>query len=310
MTPVLSPVIVDPLKDVRELDARAARDLADWLAYLELEGKADRTVYEYGNLGCALLRVYPDKELSEITDADLSHFLRAMPAKSRHQRRAILSSFFKWARLLRRIDENPMDYVPAMKSKQKPAIDVYDEAEVALLESLPYPDGQLFALLFGTGIRRSEAIRMQRRHLNLERRLLAIPRAKGDKARVVPLLPSAVSAVLELDTPPLSPADHLWYSKPGGKRIARRDPIADSTFSKWYTRCVDEAGVRYLSPHKTRHTYATRLRRGIELERGLFRADLDELKEMLGHASIRTTSDLYVHTNVEDVARRLLELGA
>jgi integrase len=76
--------------------------------------------------------------------------------------------------------------------------------------------------------------------------------------------------------------------------------IGEGTFARWWARCLADANVRYRNPHVARHTFATTWRR-----RGL---DLDEIQLLLGHESIRTTSDLYVHTRLEHVKRRMLHL--
>lgn len=300
----------DVLRDVRSLEARAARDLADWLAHIELEGKADRTVSEYAGYLCRFLRAFPEHEVTDLTDGDISHFLRSIASpSSRKGARAALAGWFGWLRLTRRIGENPMDFVARVRHRSPLVTDWYSDAEIAALEALPIRDGALFALLFGSGIRREEARNVQRRDINLDRRHLIVRKAKGGKQRLVPLLPGALRALADLDLEErLNPADYLWYATWGGKRIGRRDPISDSTFGSWYLRCIDAAGVRYLTPHKTRHTYATRMRSGMELADGTrVRLDLDEIQLLLGHASISTTRDLYVHTRVEDVARKLLE---
>ena len=96
----------------------------------------------------------------------------------------------------------------------------------------------------------------------------------------------------------LNPDDFLWYGKPGGGTVVDRSkPIGEGTFHRWYVRSIEAAGVAYRNPHTTRHTYATAWRK-----RGLA---LDDLQILLGHASVSTTADLYVHTNVADVAERM-----
>lgn len=302
----MSAVVVDfdVLKDVRELDARAARDLADWLAFLELEGKADRTVYDYALVASSLARAFPDKELRDFTDGDLSHFLRALPERSRWHRWTVLNQLFKWGRFTRRIGENPMDFVAKPRRPRRGVQNVFSDAERALLEALPSPDGPLFAILFGTGLRKGEACRLRFEHIDLDRRRLIVYQGKGDKDRIVTMLEPAARAVADLAlTERLERPDHLWYAKWGGKRIMRREAISPATFHAWYKRCLDAAGVRYLNPHRTRHTYATYCREELRVE-------LDDLQELLGHASISTTSDLYSHTRAEDVARRLIALEA
>jgi len=100
--------------------------------------------------------------------------------------------------------------------------------------------------------------------------------------------------------------DHIFYSvranELSSKRM-RKDQIGEGTFARWWRRCLEDAGVRYRTPHTARHSFATRWRlRGLAV---------DEIQILLGHSSIRTTSDLYVHTKVADVAEhmRVIEAG-
>jgi integrase len=128
---------------------------------------------------------------------------------------------------------------------------------------------------------------------------------KGSKDRIVPMTERLTQTLADLALiEGLNPVDYLWYSRPGGgPRINREKPIGEASFARWWRRCLKDAKIRYRRPHSTRHTFATNWRR-----RGLA---IDEIQILLGHASISTTSDLYVHTNVQDVARRmaLIEAG-
>lgn len=62
----------DPLRDLRHREARAARDLADWLAWLELVPMATRTLDAYEKYGARLLRAFPRHEFGDFTDGDRS----------------------------------------------------------------------------------------------------------------------------------------------------------------------------------------------------------------------------------------------
>jgi len=299
---IVTALVFDPLKDARHKTARAARDCADWRAHKELEGLSPRSLDDYEWTVAKLLRLFPEKAIGEFTDGDLSHFLHTFPPGSRRVRRAAAMSFFKWAYMTRRIPENPLDFVAKPKRPAQAVHAIFTEAEQALLEGLPRTDGALFAILFGAGLRKGEARRLRVEHINLDRAELIVYQGKGSKDRVIPLTRRAVQAVAELVLwEALRPGDHPWYSKPGGGGISRLTPIGEGSFHRWYERCIEAAGVRYLNPHSTRHTYATRLR-----QLGL---DLDHLQILLGHASVKTTSDLYVHTTVGDVARKLEEIG-
>jgi integrase len=289
----------DLVRDLRHMDARAASDLADWLVHLELEGKADRTLYEYVRKLAPLLREFPEKTVDQFTGDDVSLILTRTPKRSRHIIRSIINRFFIWAETQDRIEKNPMRKVPQIKHPSRREKTLFSIADVALLEALPAPDGQLFAILFGTGLRKAEARNLRRDAIDLDRRRLIVRQGKGGKDRVVALTPSAAQAVADLDLiEQLGREEYLWYSHPGGGTVrSRRFPIGDSTFSHWFKKHIERAGVDYLNPHTTRHTYHDLLRRyGIGLE---------ERRVLMGHASIRTTVDTYGHVTMDEVADQL-----
>lgn len=288
------------LRDLRHMEARAAGDLADWLVHLDLEGKASRTLYEYSRKVAPLLRAFPQKELREFTHTDINDTLRLLPERSRYISRSIYNAWFRWAVVDERVDRNPMEKVAKMRQPKRRPKDIFSDAEIALLEGLPAPDGQLFTILFGTGLRRGEAIGLRRDHIDLSRARLVVYHGKGDKDRIVPLSGKVLAAVADLDLlERLERTDHLWYSLRGPHRY-RRAPIGSSTFDRWYRRCVDSADVRYLNPHQTRHTFGHVLR-----ELGF---DLEERQLLMGHEAVTTTQRYYGTLTVEDVAKKMAQL--
>jgi integrase len=301
LPPPVSVVLRYLLRDLRHMGARAASDLADWLVYLELEGKADRTLYSYHREAARLLRAYPDRTLAEITHREINDVLQTVPAASRPITRSVLNRWFEWAVLDGRVAGTPMLRVPRVRRKPRLARGVYSLEEVAQLEALPLPDGQLFTLLFGSGLRRGEARRLRREHIDLDRGRLIVRRGKGDKDRAVVLTPDACRAVADLDLAErLDPEDHLWYCRPGGGRVvSRRMAIGNTTYGRWYATCVERAGVRYLPPHSTRHTYHELMR--------LAGLTLEERQLLMGHSSISTTADLYGHLDLDEVAAKLAD---
>ncbi|MBA2633458.1 MAG: tyrosine-type recombinase/integrase, partial [Chloroflexi bacterium] len=288
----------------RHLAARAAPDLAAWLERLEDEGKADRTLDDYLRTAAALLREFPDRELRDIDEDSLMRFLRTYPRGSRRVRRAHLNSLFTWASYMGRIDRNPMDRVPRMAAAGQRVPDLFSKDEIGRLCALVAPDGPLMAILLDTGLRKTEARMLERRHVSLERNELTVYRGKGDKDRVIPLTERARYAVRDLDVlEALAPDDHLWPAQIGHSgHVRRHAPIGNGTFHRWYGRCLDSALVPYRNPHTTRHTFATRfLRAGGRLE---------TLRLVMGHASIKTTLDLYGHLDLEDARADLALLEA
>ncbi len=294
---------LDPLKDSRHRDAAAARDLADWLVALELSNKAPRTLDTYERVCAALLRAFPSKAFGEFTDGDIMHVLAQCPARSRHVNKAAMNSWFKWGYKKRRIPGNPIDLLDPITYKPNRSYDLFTEAEADALCALPSPDGQLMTLMLWTGLRRAEARELTGKRLDLDReQIIVVDGAKGSKMRRVPMIHRVTVAALELTTlEGIGPTDFLWYDRPGGtRRVRRTKPIANTTFDLWWTRSLAAAGVRHHKPHMTRHTFATRMR-----EIGMA---MEEIQQLLGHESIRTTSDTYVHANLSAIGDRMREL--
>ena len=146
----------------------------------------------------------------------------------------------------------------------------------------------LLELLYGSGLRASELVALQRRAITGEREYLIV-RGKGDKERLVPLSDRARGA-LDRWVPLL--ADGSPWLFPSGKSHVSRVRLFQMLRDLAGRAGIDPTAV---SPHVLRHAFATHL-----LEGG---ADLRALQLMLGHADIATT-EIYTHVD----SRRLVEL--
>jgi integrase len=293
-----------PARDRRHEASAAYPEIEEWITFLDLEGKSARTLYAYERVTAPLLRSHPAKRLVEFTSADINDELRAIPPRSRHISRSIYNQLFEWAAFDERLDRNPMAKVPKMREPRRRQSDLFTDGERAQLEGLPLPDGPLWTLLFSTGLRRGEARRLRRGNIDIERATLAVIGGKGDKDRLIAVPPIALAAVADLDLlERLQPADHLWYRAryQVGDHRRRNDPIGDTTFETWYRKGIQQAGVRYLNPHQTRHTYGWWLR-----DQGF---DIEERQLLMGHESIATTQHYYGHLTVADLADKVAALG-
>lgn len=288
----------DPLRDKTYQSTRLGRDVADFLAWLELGGASPRTLDQYERDLARGALMFPDKTAGQLEDGDALHIARAFKPAERRVRVAAWRSFFKWARQTRRASFNPFDALPTIRRPGAKVYDLFTEAEIGALTGLPIRDGALMHVLFSTGARKGDARRVRVRDLLLEPdpqfRFLE---GKGRKDRLVPVGPSCVAAVNELVLlEGLDRDDHLWYSVRANaisSKVMRRNPVGEGTFARWWRSCLDTAGVRYRNPHVTRHTFATHWLRG--------GGRLETLKIVLGHASFATTSDLYGHLDTTDV---------
>lgn len=285
---------LDPLKDLRHREAAAARELADWLKWLEFGNKAARTLDAYERTAAALLLAFPEQRFEDFTDGDLLHALARFPAKTRHQHKSHLNNFFKWGVRTRRIAANPVDLLPELRYRPPRDYDLFSDTEADAVCALPAPDGQLATILFWTGIRLAEARGLTGKRFDFERQqLLIVDGAKGGKTRRVPLVDRASVAALELLTlEAIGPDDFLWYTRDGGsKRHRHNRQVSDQRFYDWWHLALETAGVRYRKPHLVRHSFATRMKTlGLPIE---------ELSQILGHESIRTTVDTYVHQSTD-----------
>ncbi|RKK02373.1 tyrosine recombinase XerC [Pseudoroseomonas wenyumeiae] len=289
------------------LEARAA--FLDWL---EKERRASpHTLEAYGaDLADLLgflsrhLGAEPDlKSLGALRPADLRSFLafraeKGDSASTRARKLAAVRSFMRF--LAKRHGVSPDAIAGLRGPRLKPpapralreaeARDVI--AEVGSVENsnlLSLRDQALFTLLYGCGLRISEALALDVRDAPRAGTGLRV-RGKGGKERLVPVLPAveaAISAYLTARGGPL-PEAPLFLGARGG----RLDPAIAQKALRDYRRL---AGLpEHTTPHALRHSFATHL-----LGAG---ADLRAIQELLGHASLSTTQR---YTSVDAV--RLLE---
>lgn len=283
----------------------SARELRnEWVAWLENGGFRQATITQYVWITDMLLARFPGVAFDEFTDEQIVGLIEEANPASRISRRAAFHNWFGWGYRTKRIPRNPMDHVPGYKKTQQEIPDVFDEAEQKLLRALPDPDGTLLAVMLGTGLRKSECRHLTVKRCDLEHREIhVVEGAKGGHPRVVPIDPELANRLAGYFlTEGLNDNDKLWYTVPGGGRHRRHvTAMAEASFHDWWKKCLDRAGVRYRKPHTTRHTYATDWRR-----RGLM---VDDVGWLLGHADVRTTQQVYVHTSIYDIRRRMEALN-
>jgi len=169
-----------------------------------------------------------------------------------------------------------------------------DEGEVAvLLESIPVDDflslrdRALFELMYSSGLRPSEAGRIQCADIDCEHRMVIIRQSKFGKDRVVPVTGAAMrflAALMEIRS-----LNYLFG-------ISGRKPLSYSTISHRFVEYCKRAGVYrpHIGAHSLRHSCARHL-----LAHG---ADIRYVQRLLGHASIETTV-IYTHEQTEQLKK-------
>jgi integrase/recombinase XerC len=146
-------------------------------------------------------------------------------------------------------------------------------------------DAAVLLLLYGSGLRISEALGIPRKDAPLEGRDVLRITGKGNKERIVPVLPvtqAAVARYIQLCPYALSPEGPLFLGAKGG-------PLSPRLVQLLMERMRESLGLpATATPHALRHSFATHL-----LSAG---ADLRQIQELLGHASLSTTQ---VYTEVD-----------
>jgi integron integrase len=199
---------------------------------------------------------------------------------------------------------------------------VLSQAEVqAVLDHLAGVHQLLARLLYGTGLRITEALQLRVKDLDFDHGALIVREGKGAKDRVVMLpqclvlgLRSQLNAARSLWTSdqaagkggvampdalerkyPRAGASWAWFwvfpqaehSTDPRSGVVRRHHLYDQTFQRAFKRVVESAGIaKPATPHTLRHAFATHL-----LQAGY---DIRTVQELLGHADVATTM-IYTH---------------
>jgi integrase/recombinase XerD len=206
-----------------------------------------------------------------------------------------LKVFFRYLQLEGVLRENLAELLGSQKLWER-IPRVLSPQQVDQLLASPRPmdrywrrDRALLELLYATGCRASEMSHLKLCDIHLSEGF-CICRGKGNKERIVPLGAQAVKAVeeyLENERPRMAcrVADEAsWVLLSGRGRRLRRERIWE--LMKYYAARVGIPSD--ISPHTLRHSFATHVLAG--------GADLRQVQEMLGHASIATTQ-IYTHVD-------------
>jgi len=309
----------------RRLDflLHATADLAavvqSWTTWLRAERRlAERTEEAYRQDMASFVRFLAGHQGGDVALADLARLeladLRAWLAWRHHESyartstaRAIAAvrSFFRF------VDHRHGVHNPALQAMRTPRLPhriprplAEEDARDLLISAgtearelwLGHRDTALLTLLYGAGLRIGEALALNRRDIGLDPRDLRGLRVlgKGDKERLVPVLPivaQAIAAYLAACPIPPLPDEPLFKGARGGR-------LQQGVVQKQVRQLRATLGLpESATPHALRHSFATHL-----LGAG---ADLRAIQELLGHASLSTTQG---YTEVD--SRRLMTLYA
>jgi integron integrase len=265
------------------------------------------------------------KPLEALDHGDVRRWLSDLAVKERvsaaTQAQALNAVVFFFREVLKRDPGDFSDFTRARRGRKVPTVLTQEECR-RLFGELDGTYRLMAQLMYASGLRLTELLRLRIKDVDLERLQLAVQFGKGSKSRLT-MIPPKLEPVLrahrerlrelhkrdrEAGLPGVELPEALerkwpkagekfiwfWYwpsrnlMRDHRSGIVRRHHVLDVTFQKAIREAVERAGFdKRVSPHTLRHSFATHL-----LASG---ASLRDLQDLLGHADISTT-EIYRHT--------------
>jgi integrase/recombinase XerC len=216
-----------------------------------------------------------------------------------HRKISCLRIFFKYLRKEGIIIHDPMDRVVLPKRKKKLPVFVAENAMDNLLDKFEFGDDfrgirnkTIVEMLYLTGMRRAELIGLRNSDVDLAGSTLKVT-GKRNKQRIIPVIPAFISQVEQYNQVknekfPSSEENWFFVTDSGNKLY---DKFVYNTVKSYLTMVTT---IEKRSPHVLRHTFATHM-----LNHG---ADLNSIKELLGHANLSATQ-IYTHNTFEKLKK-------
>jgi len=240
----------------------------------------------------------------DISSADVRAWIvsmmdNSMTASSVHRKISCLRIFFRYLRKEGIIHHDPMDKVVLPKRKKKLPVFVGEDALDNLLDKYEFGgdfpgirNRTIIEMLYLTGMRRAELIGLKNNDVDLSAATIKVT-GKRNKQRIIPMLQSFTGRIQEYtkvrdDLFPSDPEGWFFLTNKGNKLY---DKYVYNTVKCYLTMVTT---IEKRSPHVLRHTFATHM-----LNHG---ADLNSIKELLGHANLSATQ-IYTHNTFEKLKK-------
>ncbi|MBD3584003.1 tyrosine-type recombinase/integrase [Flavobacterium selenitireducens] len=257
-------------------------DLAEFSSFAELEfGDADVDSVGYGQIRSWIV---------SLVEAGISN-------TSVNRKIASLKAYYKFLLKIKQIEVNPLLKHKSLKAPKKLQIPFSENELDAVLHQIEYPPGfegirdkLVIDLFYGTGMRRTELIHLKMSNVDLSAGTLKVV-GKRNKERILPILPilsqqlrAYISERAQLQQ--ITDNDLFFLSLKGVKLT---ESFVYRMINGYFSTV---SGKVKKSPHILRHTFATHL-----LNNG---ADLNSVKELLGHSSLASTQ-IYTHSSLAEL---------
>ncbi len=277
--------------------------------YLMLEKKYSlHTINGYSNdinfFEKFLLKEFDQNNLIEVNYSQIRSWIvslsdNGLSNSSINRKIASLKAFYKFLLKTKQIEASPLLKHKALKAPKKLQIPFSEKELDLVLNQIKYPEGfegirdkLIIDLFYTTGIRRAELINLKIQNIDLSNATIKVL-GKRNKERIVPILPIIVNEInnylnerLQLE---LVNDDKYFFLLLKGVKL--NDSFVYRLIN-YYFSTVSEKVKK--SPHILRHTFATHL-----LNNG---ADINSVKELLGHSSLASTQ-VYTHSSLAELKK-------
>jgi len=265
-----------------------------YIDHLLARNKSERTIKTFRSLLNSFLKYLGNKKVSEVTIWDIDGFLAFLKRKG-YKERSIYTAAVAVKRFLEYLGyyDKISSFEYPKRPKELPKYLLPEEVEKLALSADGIRDKLIVYLLYSTGMRVSELVRIKVDDINLDNMSIRIF-GKGDKEREVFFNKKTKKLLIEyLSRNNLKPGSYLFYGRDGR-------PIHYVTVERIIRRLREKSGLqKTVTPHILRHSFAT-----YALTKGM---DIREIQELLGHASLKTTQ-VYTHVSRKRLLRDYLKI--
>lgn len=276
--------------DLPVLSESLAKEINRFEDWMRNRRYSESTVKTYREAVGIFLRFLDNKPIGEIENQDLERFnkeyILARGYSGSYQNQVVngIKLFFQNRR---GVKFNPEIVYRPKREKALPNVLSKEEVKKILDSIINIKHKSMISLIYACGLRRTELLNIQLKHIDPNRKLLFIQQGKGKKDRVVPLS----DKLLELLRSYYKAERPIVYLFEGEKVGAQ---YSASSLQQVLKYAIKKARVKKpVTLHWLRHSYATHL-----LENG---TDLRYIQELLGHNSSRTT-EIYTHVSKKKIS--------
>jgi len=212
---------------------------------------------------------------------------------------ASLKAYYKFLLKTKQIAASPLEKHQSLKAPKKIQIPFSEKELDMVLQQLQFPEGfegirdrLIIDLFYTTGIRRTELIHLTVANVNVSSATIKVL-GKRNKERILPVLPVVVQQLQEYfsertNLEQIKDKDYFFLTQQG---VKLSDTFVYRLINHYFSNVSEKVKK---SPHILRHTFATHL-----LNNG---ADINSVKELLGHSSLASTQ-VYTHSSLAELKK-------